>query len=341
MANNLKDESKGLVRIVLPLMAKHKVPITPQNYAVWYAYVSGEIDELQKALDTMIQNQAPFTDEINEKLCAKFGFITEVGEIKKLRDELLQVLLAILNDIAEINGETAHYESFLSKSVESLSKEVSVEDLRTIVECIISETKAIVEFGKATQKKIQNITSELTALKKTFEQTRTEALMDFLTGVANRKAFEEELIKLISEAAASAKELCLLVLDIDHFKQFNDQHGHAVGDEVLRFTAQKLKSRVRGNDFVARTGGEEFAILLPETSLAGAEAVAENIRSFFSTATLKTSGGDKKLGRITVSIGGAKYRTGEPAESFVQRADKAMYAAKVSGRNRVVLASDN
>jgi len=340
MVKNFKDESKGLVRIVLPLMARHKVPITPQNYAVWYAYASGDNRELQKTLETMIKNEEPFTEENNEKLCARFGFIAEAGEIKKLRDELLQVLLSILNDIAEINGETAHYESFLSKSVESLSKEVSVEDLRTIVECIISETKAIVEFGKTAQKKIQNITSELTALKKTFEQTRTEALLDFLTGVANRKAFEEALTKLISGADTSEKGLCLLIVDIDHFKQFNDQHGHAVGDEVLRFTAQKLKSQVRGNDFVARTGGEEFAILLPETSLAGAEAVAENIRNFFSTATLKTSGGDKKLGRITVSIGGARYRTGETAESLVQRADKAMYAAKVSGRDRLVIASD-
>ncbi len=340
MDQNTTDDSKSLVRIVLPMMARHQVPITPQNYAVWYAYANGDNSELQKTLDTMIENGDRFTDQQNEKLCAEFGFSSEANEIKKLRDELLQLLLSILNDISEINGETAHYESFLSNSVESLSKDPSIEDLKFIVECILSETKAIIEFGKTAQRKIQNITSELKVLKENFEQTRTEALMDFLTGVANRKAFEEELTKLTIEADALMKELCLLVIDIDHFKQFNDQHGHAVGDEVLRFTAQKLKSQVRGNDFVARTGGEEFAILLPETTLSGAEAVAENIRAFFSTASLKTSGGEKSLGRITVSIGGSKYRRGETTKSFVQRADTAMYSAKTAGRDRFRMAVD-
>ncbi|MBR9982270.1 MAG: GGDEF domain-containing protein, partial [Desulfatitalea sp.] len=279
------------------------MPITPQNFAVWYSYAAGENSELQKSLDTMIAHGGPFNNEVNETLYLKFGFGREAQEIKKLREALLQVLLSILHEISAIAGETAHYESFLSDSVGLLTKDVAVEDIKGIVEQIIAETKAIVAFGKAAQQKIDTITGELTVLRENFEHARSEALMDFLTGIANRKAFDETFDQMVAEAEGCPQGLCLLIIDIDHFKNFNDIHGHVVGDEVLRFTAQKLKSQVRGSDFVARIGGEEFAILLPATALEGARAVAENIRSFFSTVNLKKAGTDKKLGRVTVSIG--------------------------------------
>jgi diguanylate cyclase len=227
----------------------------------------------------------------------------------------------------------------LSNSVGMLSADVSVLDIKSIVDCIIAETKQIVTFGKRTQSKIETITDELKTLQKNFEQARSEALKDFLTGIANRKAFEEALGAMIAAAGSNPNGLCLLIIDIDHFKNFNDEHGHLVGDEVLRFTARKIKSQVKGNDFVARVGGEEFAVLLPNTALSGARAVAENIRAFFSTATLKTSGSAKSLGKITVSLGAAHYRPGESPKAFVQRADEALFSAKAGGRNRLVVAS--
>jgi diguanylate cyclase len=339
MTQNTLEFSKNLVRIVLPLMSRHGVPITPQNYAVWYGYATGENSELRAALDAMIDKAEPFTDEVNEQLYMKFGSGADAGEIKKLRDELLLVLLTILNEVTQINGQTAHYESFLSNSVGMLSADVSVLDIKSIVDCIIAETKQIVTFGKRTQNKIETITDELKTLQKNFEQARSEALKDFLTGIANRKAFEEALAAMIAAAGSSPNGLCLLIIDIDHFKHFNDEHGHLVGDEVLRFTARKIKSQVKGNDFVARVGGEEFAVLLPNTALSGARAVAENIRAFFSTATLKTSGSAKSLGKITVSLGAAHYRPGESPKAFVQRADEALFGAKAGGRNRLVVAA--
>ncbi len=339
MTQNTLEFSKNLVRIVLPLMSRQGVPITPQNYAVWYDYATGENSELRAALDALIDKGEPFTDEVNERLYVQFGSGAASGEMKKLRDELLLVLLTILNEVTEINGQAAHYESFLSNSVSLLSADVAVLDIKSIVDCIIAETKQIVTFGKRTQSKIETITDELKTLQKNFEQARSEALRDFLTGIANRKAFEETLNARIQEAGSSKNGLCLLIIDIDHFKRFNDEHGHLVGDEVLRFTARKIKSQVKGNDFVARVGGEEFAVLLPDTPLKGAQAVAENIRAFFSTATLKTSGSDKTLGKLTVSIGVASYRAGESPKDFVQRADEALFTAKAGGRNRLALAS--
>lgn len=333
------NASKSLARIVLPLMARHGVPITPQNFAVWYSYAAGDNKELQQTLDGLIDGGESFTDARNTALYEKFGFGREARELKQLRESLLQVLLSILQEIAAIKGETAHYETFLSDSMDLLTREVAVEDIKAIVAHIIAETKALVAFGKTAQQKIDTITGELTTLRQNFEQVRSEALRDFLTGVGNRKAFDETLQRMIEEADEGSRGLCLLSIDIDHFKQFNDLHGHVVGDDVLRFTAQTLKRQVRGGDFVARIGGEEFAVLLPDTTLEGARAVAENIRAFFSSARLKKAGSEEKLGRVTVSLGVACWQPRETKEKFVQRADKALYAAKAAGRDCLSLAS--
>ena len=134
--------------------------------------------------------------------------------------------------------------------------------------------------------------------------------------------------------------MCLLLIDIDYFKKFNDKYGHIVGDEVLKFVTKKIKEMIKGGDFLARFGGEEFAIILPRTSLSDAETVAENIRLFFTKAKLKSTASSKSLGGITISTGVACYRPGEPLEDFLDRSDKALYLAKDTGRNRVVTESD-
>jgi diguanylate cyclase len=130
-----------------------------------------------------------------------------------------------------------------------------------------------------------------------------------------------------------------LIIDIDHFKKFNDKYGHIVGDEVLKFVAKNIRKVVRGNDLVARIGGEEFAVILPETPLMGAVTVGENVRTSIARLKLERKGKTEKLETITVSIGAAQYQPGESLENFVNRADQALYSAKNAGRNRVTAES--
>jgi diguanylate cyclase len=173
-----------------------------------------------------------------------------------------------------------------------------------------------------------------------FKQAKSDLLTDFLTGISNRKGFDETLARIIRE---TSDLFCMLIIDIDHFKKFNDVYGHIVGDNVLRFVGKNIQKLIRGNDYVARFGGEEFTVILPKTLLLGAMTVAESIRASFANLKLerKTNSSfklarSKQLGKITVSIGAAQYRPGESTETLINRADQALYFAKDAGRNRVV-----
>ena len=129
---------------------------------------------------------------------------------------------------------------------------------------------------------------------------------------------------------------CLLMLDVDHFKKFNDAHGHLAGDEVLRLVGRTLKSAVRTPDFVARYGGEEFGVIMPQTTLAETPPCGERIRAAIEQAECEFEG--KKL-RVTASIGIAQSLPRQSPNALVQIADEALYAAKQAGRNRVQLAA--
>ena len=280
------EEIHNYVRLALPLMSKHDIPVTPKNYAVWYEYVSGINSELCLTIDKMLEKKEVFSDEQNEILYKRFCAEKDENELRKLREDLQQVLVSVLSEVSDLSGQTEKYTSFVSKSVDELSEDASAEKIKNVVSEIIVETKAIGNFGKSLQDKLKETTEELETLQKEFEQAKTASLVDFLTGVANRKAFDETLAKCASEASANMDDLCLLLIDIDHFKKFNDEYGHIVGDEVLKFVTKKTKEIVRGRDFLARFGGEEFVVILPQTPLSGAKTVAENIRAFFSEAKL-------------------------------------------------------
>ncbi|MCP4251909.1 MAG: GGDEF domain-containing protein [Candidatus Scalindua sp.] len=340
LTETLEDTAK-YVRLLLPLMTKHRVPITPINYATWYYHVSGKNKELTKAIDSIIERNEPFSEEINDDIYKRYFLDSEENSLNEIRDKLQQTLHIVFGDLKELSGQTQKYESTALESVDKLTDDMSVSDIRDVLDSVIVATKEIRKSGEAVHQKLEDTTKTLQTLKKEFEHAKTELLQDFLTGVMNRKGFDESLAKCVSEVT---DYLCVLVLDIDHFKKFNDKHGHIVGDEVLKFVAKNVQKEVRGNDIMARIGGEEFAVILPKTPLLGAVTVAENVRAAISRLKLERKGKAEKLETITVSIGAAQYRQGESLEDLVNRADQALYLAKNTGRNRVsteTMLSDN
>jgi diguanylate cyclase len=331
----LIEQTNSYLRLALPLMSKHTIPITPRNYSVWYKYVSSGDEALIKVIDKMLEAGDPFSEETNEDLYRRFCAQDE-SELRKIREDLQLLLWTTLKEVTDLTGQTEEYESFISISLNQLSEEASIQEIREVIKEIIEKTRAMGQFGKSIRNKLAKTTEALEMLKKDLEQTRIEATMDFLTGVANRKLFDSTLAELSDEAEMKGEPLSLLLIDIDDFKKFNDEHGHLIGDEVLKFVARQIKERVKGRDFLARFGGEEFAVILPQTPIEGAKIVAEGIRDFFTKTTLKTKATSKNLGNITVSIGVSSYLPGDSPDALLHRSDQALYSAKATGKNRTI-----
>lgn len=143
---------------------------------------------------------------------------------------------------------------------------------------------------------------------------------------------------MIVESRQTNAAFTLLMVDIDHFKSFNDNFGHQVGDQVLRLVGRTLVEGIKGRDFAARYGGEEFAIILPESNVTAGMAVGNSLRKSIATKDVINRSTGEKMGRITMSVGVAEYVVGESPEDMIERADGALYTAKHNGRNQVAAA---
>ncbi|WP_421860960.1 GGDEF domain-containing protein [Parvibaculum sp.] len=186
---------------------------------------------------------------------------------------------------------------------------------------------------------LQATKKELNELQENLEKAHSEARTDGLTGLNNRKAFDEALTRELENAAQTGEPLCLAIGDIDHFKKFNDTFGHRTGDQVLRLVASCLKSGALNGHIAARYGGEEFAVIMPATEVASAETIANGVRETVQARELVKRSTGESLGRVTMSLGIAQFQPGDTAASIVERADACLYEAKRNGRNRVIVES--
>ncbi len=171
------------------------------------------------------------------------------------------------------------------------------------------------------------------------EQLRSQAVRDGLTGLFNRRYMEESLDREIKRVARREAPLGVLMIDVDHFKQFNDTHGHAAGDALLREVGTYLKEHTRGEDIACRYGGEEFTVILPEANVDVLLRRAEEIRKGIEKIVVAYGG--KTLGPVTMSVGAAEFpQHGRTSEALLKAADGALYQAKKEGRNRVIYAGE-
>ena len=332
----LTGEPYRYFRLALPLMTKLSIPVTPENYMVWYRYVSGSDISLSRAIDALVRDGAPFSSEKSEELYRTFCRNEGDEElIEEIRSSLKRIFVAVAGELTVLSEQASAYESLVSSTIDKLSDNPSAADIRNAAEEIIDATKTLGECGRALRLQLDETTESFDVLKKKFVQVKRESSIDFLTGIPNRRYFNDTLASMIREAP---DHLSILLVDIDHFKGFNDRHGHLTGDSVLRLVARMIKKNVKGKDIVCRFGGEEFAVILPETLLSGALSVAENIRTCFSKKSLRVAADGKDLGALTVSVGAACHCEGESPNDLVLRADRALYHAKNAGRNRVTSA---
>jgi diguanylate cyclase len=200
----------------------------------------------------------------------------------------------------------------------------------------LAQPEQVMERIDELERRLQEAQEAIRDLRSRLARAERNASTDSLTGIANRRGFSELLHGAVAEAARRREALSLLMIDIDHFKAFNDRYGHHVGDHVLRLVATALASLPGGAKAASRFGGEEFAVILPNVAIDNALALAERTRAALAERRFIMRGSGETLSQITISIGVAELRSREHTESLVRRADAALYRAKRSGRNCVV-----
>ncbi len=251
------------------------------------------------------------------------GMRTEMPEEQRIAKEVLNRLKDLATHMAAGVGQHSNH-------VEEINQELTEREPQG-PEGVISAVARLIESNQTMQSQLGEVEDKLHEQARLVEKKTEEARTDMLTGLANRRAFDDKVTDCCAEYERSHRSFSLILGDIDHFKKFNDTHGHQTGDEVLRGTARVLRETARESDFVARYGGEEIAVVLPGTKAEDAIRALERGRQAVEKARFQSPSGELN---VTMSFGIAELAPGEDQKSLVGRADAALYASKEAGRNR-------
>ena len=330
------SQAKEYADTALDLMSKHDVPTTPRNFDVWYTYSSGRDEELTAAIDLILSNGQPFTKDQNGALADQFASAADTGaavhETSKKIEESVSRVLGFMSEATD--GATTYGES-LESNLGVMADAENLDTLRRAVETLVADTKGMAAQNSRLKDRLAESSNEIVSLREHLETVQEESLTDALTGIANRKSFDATILHEAEHAMEKGSDLSLLLGDIDNFKRFNDTYGHQVGDQVLKLMGMILKETVTGSAKAARYGGEEFAIVFPRAALSEAVELGETVRTTVASKRIRKKSTGEDFGNITISIGIAQFRKGEPITDLIQRADESLYHAKHAGRNQV------
>lgn len=331
--------ARKLAAAATEAMSKHGIAPTPANFCIWYAYAAKAIAGLNREIDERLALQKGFGWQVNQELFDKyFGTDAESLAIRRSGAELHDTMGRVLQRLDVADQDVSAFGETLDEAKGSLARVVAADSVgvQAVVKRLSGATNDMVKKNRDLEQELRQSTAQITTLQQRLDQARREAFTDALTGIGNRRCFDLALAEKCERAAQGEVELCLLLVDIDHFKRFNDSYGHRIGDQVLKIVGAKLKQMSREIDTPARYGGEEFALLLVNAPFDAALRRADQLREALASNYLRNVASGDVYGQITVSVGVSRFRANDTLDSFVGRADAALYRAKSDGRNRVV-----
>ncbi len=341
MLNNQLNGPEGVLlgHRTIDEIGRQTLPVSPQNYEVWLTYLTHSSPDLRIALDKMIATGRPLSADDMEQLYERFFSTTHLStQVMETGTRIAHEIADALDALKRAGATTERYGATLNVAADSLQNAtIDGDALKRLINVLSSATTEMSKQNSSLSHKLAQSSVEMEKLRTSLRQARAEALTDALTGIANRKLFDETLRLRKEEADNEKTELALLLCDIDHFKSFNDTWGHQTGDQVIRFVASALTKFALPDHLVARYGGEEFAVIMPRTSLKDAGRIADQIRTAIEAKRLVRRSTNETIGAVTISFGAALYATGETVGTLISRADECLYMSKRNGRNRVTL----
>ena len=313
-------------------MSQQAVPPTPNNFEVWFNYALGASPALRKTIDILLGNKRKFDASINREL-----YITYINPQARssLTGDFPEQLRSVIAGAKQFLDTAIADNRTQITALDDVSSQVqATSDPRPIFEKLVAELSKAAARASTLELNFVKTSQELDKIRDSLKIAEQRSNTDALTGLANRRSLDEFLRSAQIAAMEKGEALSVFMIDIDHFKKFNDNYGHQVGDQVLRLVAKILQDNAREIDLAARFGGEELIAVFPGADLITCAEVAERVRRRISEGRLTRRATGQEISGVTVSIGVAQFRLAESAEAMIERCDRALYQAKRSGRNR-------
>jgi diguanylate cyclase len=328
------DQAADLASTVVRTMRQLGVLGLPRNYEIFYEALSGSNHELGLAVVAL--SNRPTQEDLDRIGRRFFAQNHGHGIVEQARDLIARELEEIASLLRNERSHIEKYGRILDETSNGLGNRslISREILQKIVGAMAAATTSTIDHGRQVATTLSDKTAELESVKSKLEEYKRLADTDPLTHIWNRRAFDKEIARIYSSSRGILFS-ALILADIDRFKDINDRFGHPVGDKIIQIIAGIFQSSVRGGVFAARTGGEEFALIVEGASEDAAHEIAERIRVLIEQTPFTSGQSGMSYGTVTVSMGICMASEATSPEDLYSKADRALYRSKLNGRNRV------
>jgi diguanylate cyclase len=307
----------------------------PSHYELAHAYMLGINRRLVFAVDRAIERDGILSDEVAEAILVETRTDLSAVALSKLVDEAQIGLASVAGLVKQSGADAQAYGEALEDKVAGLAAH---EDVSQSLNALVFLTRAMIEKTRSAEQQLRQTSKKISALRSNLVEARRLADSDQLTGLPNRRAFDGQLARAVSDARAHGRPLSLAFCDIDNFKKINDSYGHEIGDRVLKYVAKLLREISNDKCHVARHGGEEFVVLFENMEPEKAYEVIDAARRTLAARRLAVKDSGETIGQITFSAGVAALSPTDKGRDMLRLADQALYRAKHAGRDQVVLA---
>ncbi|QUN04619.1 GGDEF domain-containing protein [Shewanella yunxiaonensis] len=337
MTQSLLQQAAQYLKKALPLMLKYQIPTTPTNYALWYTYVGEQNLQLNAQLDEVVSQYQTCPPTTAEVLYQQHIGDPKDLDVSNLRQNMDAMTTELAQSLKDTSVDTDAFRNKLEANFGKLSlleqEAISLEQVMDMVRGLVKESDDIINSTAYFTRQLDKAQQEIEALRQRLSTAEHDVMYDALTGCFNRRAFNLDISALLQQ---SPEGTCLILSDIDHFKDFNDTYGHVLGDQVLRAVAKRMQENCRDGIKLYRFGGEEFAVLVPKSQLRIARHLAESLRRSLEKVTVRDRKQHASVGNISASFGVSEWQPKDTVAGFIERTDQFLYEAKRLGRNRVM-----
>lgn len=331
-----KNDAKRFSETAIQLIESYEIASTPDFFRLFYDYAS-ERDPVVNERFRDLADERPelFRAAAEELLDTHYGEDRQFNLLTETGDAMQAQIRMVVDQVNHAGDDVGQFGDALDGLENGLGSIEGGGAMKTLVAQMLVATRQMKTKSEQLEQDLKQSANEINNLQEKLAESRREALTDALTGITNRAGFDKSIQHHSDKSRQDNTPLSLVMCDIDHFKKFNDTHGHQLGDQVLRLVGAIMREGLKGRDVPCRYGGEEFALILPETTGTSAAKAADIIRQAINAKRIVRKSTGEEIARVTMSFGVAQLRPDETVTMLVERADAALYQSKRNGRNRV------